>query len=125
MATKYYEVIAQRKVKLTGKDIDDIMTTALEGGITAWCRKTQVVGAALDALNSGQISRGGSLMLYDAESSDKWELTREKFLVGLKKYLEEYGTGCVYAGRLDPGDIDEVAADIIIQNALFGELVFG
>ena len=74
---------------------------------------------------SDQISRGGSLILYDAESSDKWELTLKKFLNGVKLYFEQ---GChvqVEDNAIDTGDIDANDADCIVQFALFGEVVFG
>ena len=121
---KTYEVKAEITVNLAQQDIDDIMVTALEGGIAHWCCHAETVGNRLGEYASDQISRGGSLVLYDAESSDKWELTLEKFLNGVKLYLEE---GChvqVEDNRIDTGDIDANDADCIIQFALFGEAVF-
>lgn len=125
MNDKKFTVQPQIEVILTQQDIDDIMSTALEGGITAWCNQIEVVGEQLGRCASEQISKGGSLILYDLESSDKWELTLEKFLNGVKLYFED---GChvhVNDGSIDPGDIDANDADCIIQFALFGEVVFG
>lgn len=122
---KKFTVRPQIDVNLTQKDIDDIMTTALEGGITGWCHQVDVVGGYLGEYASDQISRGGSLVLYDAEGSDKWELTLDKFLNGVKLYFEK---GChvrVEDNRIDSGDIDANDADCIIQFALFGEVRFG
>jgi len=112
-------------VELTQQDIDDIMCAALDGGICYWCGTAEVVGDYLGEYASEQISRGGVLRLHDAESNDSWELTRAKFLDGLKLYFEQ---GCdvrIEDQRLDPCDIDSDAADCIIQYALFGKLVFG
>ena len=125
MNDKKFTVQPQIEVILTQQDIDDIMSTALEGGITGWCNHIEVVGEQLGRYASEQISKGGSLILYDLESSDKWELTLEKFLNGVKLYFED---GChvhVNDGSIDPGDIDANDADCIIQFALFGEVVFG
>lgn len=74
-----------------------------------------------------QISRGGSLILYDAESSDKWELTRDKFLMGFKLWLEAGSSdaGVLIGNEVDTGGVDAECADAIIQFALFGEVVFG
>ena len=37
---KNYDIItAEIKVKITDEDIDDIMTTAFNGGINYWCYK--------------------------------------------------------------------------------------
>ena len=111
--------------EISTQDIDDIMVTALEGGICYWCDEAEVVGDYLGEYSSDQISRGGKLILHDAESSDKWELTREKFLAGLKMYVENGGADCVVDECIDPAEIDADGADSIIQYALFGELVFG
>ena len=125
MSEKKFTVRAQIEVNLSQQDIDDIMVTALEGGINYWCRRAKVVGEHLGAAASDQISRGGSLILYDAESSDKWELTLEKFLNGVKLYFEQ---GChvqVEDNAIDTCDIDAGDADCIIQLAIFEEVVFG
>ena len=125
MSEKKFTVRAQIEVNLSQQDIDDIMVTALEGGINYWCRRAKVVGEYWGEAASDQISRGGSLILYDAESSDKWELTLEKFLNGVKLYFEQ---GChvqVEDNAIEIGDIDAGDADCIVQFALFGEAVFG
>jgi len=122
---KKFPVHIEMDVSITQQDIDDIMVTALEGGINYWCRKAKVVGEYLGECASEQISRGGSLILYDAESNDRWELTLKKFLNGVKLYFEQ---GChvqVEDNAIDAGDIDANDADCIIQFALFGEVVFG
>ena len=64
-------------------------------------------------------------MLYDAESPEKWELTLEKFLAGMKLYLENGGSTCVCDEEVDTCNIDADGADSIVQYALFGELVYG
>lgn len=125
MNEKKYTVRAEVEVNLTQQDIDDIMVAALEGGICYWCRKAEVVGEYLGEYASDQISRGGALILYDAESAQTWELTLEKFLNGVKLYFEQ---GChvqVEDNAIDAGDIDANDADCIIQFAIFGEVVFG
>ncbi len=122
---KKFTIRPQIEVSMTQQDIDDIMVTALEGGINYWCRKAKVVGEYLGECASEQISRGGTLVLYDAESSDKWELTLEKFLNGVKLYFEQ---GChvqVEDNAIDTCDIDAGDADCIIQLAIFEEVVFG
>ena len=124
-----FEIEVQIHVHVTGQDIDDIMSSALDSGITYWCREAEVVGGEyLGEYASEQISRGGSLMLYDAESSDKWELTREKFLNGVKLWIQngdDQYNALQQDGTLDTGEIDADMADLIVQYALFGKLVFG
>lgn len=125
MSEKDFEVTATITVGLTKEDVDDIVTTALEGGITYWCRKAKVNGEYLGKYASDQISRGGTLTLYDSESDDKWELTLPKLLEGVKMWITNAGAKAIENGELDTCTIDGDAADSIVQYALFGELVFG
>lgn len=67
--SREFEVELELKARVTMQDIDDIMCTALDGGITGWCRAAKPVGKRLGEYAHEQIARGGSLMLYDAESS--------------------------------------------------------
>ncbi len=82
------------KLELSQQDIDDLMVTALEGGINYWCRKAKITmipeGVDPNIIASDVISRKGTLVLYDAESTDKWELTLEKFMKAVKWYCEKY-----------------------------------
>ena len=117
------------EIEVTGQDIDDMMVTALEGGITYWCGKAEVVGGEyLGEYASDQISRGGKLKLYDIESDDVWELDKEKFLKGLTLWIQN-SSNMMYAvdddGRIDAGNIDAGDIDEIIQIAVMGEVVFG
>ena len=123
-----YNIEVNKKYTVTPQDIDDIMVTALEGGINYWCRKAEVVGEYLGEYASDQISRGGSLILYDAESSDHWELNLEKLLDGIQKAIEDnwFSDYDWYVdGELDCCQIDAEVADTIVQLALFDDIVFG
>ena len=119
-------------VSLTVENIDDIMASALEGGINYWAYKAKVVGEYLGEYASEQISRGGSLKIYliepfDEEDTEVYELDREKLVNGFKLWLENgqdfYGA-VDSRGNVDCGQIDADCADSIMQYALFGDLVF-
>ena len=46
---KKYEVTAELKVTITTQDIDDIMVSALEGGVLAcWCSEAEVVEETIE-----------------------------------------------------------------------------
>ena len=125
-ATKH-GVTAVFNFVISGEDIDDIMSAALDGGITYWCGRAEVVGEYLGEYASEEISRGGTLKLYDIEDPKTvYELTLDKFLNGLRLWIEnERAFQLTEAGRLDIGQIDAAAADTIIQYALFCDIVYG
>lgn len=119
-----YKIYPEISIDISQQDIDDIMVCALEGGISYWCSKVEVVGEYLCEY-SGQISRGGKLILHDSESDDRWTLTRADFLNGLKRYIESGGHIIFDEGCIDTSKIDAYDADCIVQLALFGDIVFG
>lgn len=123
---KKHSISAVINFVVSDEDIDDIMSAALDGGITYWCKRAEVVGEYLGEYASEQISRGGMLKLYDIEDGTVSELTLDKFLNGLRLWIESERTfEFTDAGRLDVGQIDALAADVIIQYALFNDVVFG
>ena len=124
------------EVIVSNENIDDIMVCALEGGINYWCNEAEVVGKYLGEFGSEQISRGGVLKLYDSEEEKVYELTREKFMNGLRTYLSAGNTGCLEIQRknyglptgkllVDTCNVDAGVADAIIQYAVFNEIIYG
>ncbi|MCD8381150.1 MAG: hypothetical protein LUC95_12740 [Lachnospiraceae bacterium] len=117
-------------ISITGEDIDDIMSSALDSGIGYWCIKAEVDGDYLGKYASEQISRGGKLKLYDVEGEQVLTLTKGKFLKGLEKYISDPGsTNNILEFsedgiKVDPCLVDSCAADCIVQFAVFGELVY-
>lgn len=129
---KKFEVHAEITARLTQQDVDDIMVSALEGGINYWCRRVVVQGKYLGEYASGQISRGGKLKIhvdepFDEANTEWYELDMEKFAQGFRLWLENGGDryGAVSNGEVDTCEIDGEMADLIIQYALFGEVVYG
>ena len=118
----------ERTVKVTAEDIDDIMCSALEGGINYWCYKAEVVGEYLGEYASEQISRNGTLKLYDSEEDEVYELTLEKFLKGIQlaiqhNYYADYDW--CNGNEIDTCQVDACVADVIVQLALFDDVIYG
>lgn len=115
-------------VTVTDDNIDDIMTTALEGGINYWCEWVRPEGEYLGEYASDQISRGGKLLFcleeaFDNDGTYLYAMTRDDFLYGLELWMRDSNVGP--GGEIDPCTIDACDADTIVQYALWGELVFG
>lgn len=120
----------ETEILLTHEDIDDIMTGALEGGISYWCKKAVVVGEYLGEYASEQIARGGALDLYDFESEAVYRLTKEKFLKGVELWAKKpVGCNCLEQidGKLkiDCCNADAIVCDAIIQYAIFEDVIYG
>jgi len=120
--------------EFTPSDINDLIVGALEGGINYWCRKAVIKkdteGNFFNVLPEDQdkvkyasdvIGYNGVLVLFDIESPDKWELTLENVLKGIKMQCEKRHVAP--SDLMDDYDADD--SDAIVQFALFNELVFG
>lgn len=118
----------ERTGKLSNQDIDDIMSASLDGGITSdWCRKVEVVGDYLGEYASEQISRGGKLKFFIYDEKGKPILTLDKLLNGVKLALSQgYGADWFDVdGNFDTSFcFDAIQGDIVVQFALFGEVVY-
>lgn len=133
------------EVTVTPEDIDDIVCTALESGIGYWAcldNSTEEFENApeeetVSETTSRLLKEGKTITLIDEEEDEKHELTLEKLLAGIKLYLEDkqrpyniladdlnsagYSKGTY---ELDCCMIDADVADMIVQYAVFGEVVF-
>lgn len=124
-------IIVSIPVTVTDNDIDDIMCTVLEGGITYWCGRVEVPSKCKGDCDyaSEYISCGGTLKIYAED--DCFDLDKDKFLDGLTLWLSKIGywkrPRYIYItdkAYLRVENIDAIEADQIIQYALFGEIVY-
>lgn len=121
----------KRRVAVTNEDIDGIMVCALEGGINYWCKRVDVVGEYLGEYASEQISRGGSLVLVPFEEDEPKAIDKASILNGVKMYLESPEKPYDIIDpkndidKIDVFQVDASVADMIVQYAAFGELVYG
>lgn len=120
-----FNLCAVRKLKLTGKDVANVMDAAID--YISWASDVEVLGEMRGEFVSEEITRGGVIRFFDAESDDTWDLDLEKFLKGFRLWVEK-GYDHYHAvqedGTVDCINIDGPAADAIVQLALFDELVF-
>lgn len=138
-AIKHYEKLQQEskidrvqvvlQIIITQKDIDAIMVSALEGGINYWCGKVEADGKDPGKYVSGQISRGGTLILHDMEEDRKELLTKEKLLQGIRMYAEQPKHGDIFEIidhelHIDCGMVDAEVADAIVQYAIFSKIFY-
>lgn len=106
------------EVKVTEEDMEVIIDTA-GYGIGYWCSKA--------------VEKENGYEVYEDEE-DKWhKLSYQDILKGIKMYIEkgnhpynilsqDIATG---DSILDSGEVDSEVADLIIQYACFGEIIYG
>lgn len=105
---------------------DDIMVTALEGGINYWCDKCEAKDGDFCGAEfvSEVIGRGGTVILHpdDETGEEPKELTAAMVEAACQALVGKPDSW--WFQKLLEGDLDANDADTIIQQAVFGEQVF-
>ena len=132
----YYDVRLTTTVRFTLENIQDLMATALEGGIGYWACLDNTSRAYEEAppdepvaiTCANELWRGNDVCFYDVENDEKYVLTLTMLLNGFRLWYER-GNDRYKAvgadGDVDWCQIDAPTADEIIQYAIFGQLIFG
>lgn len=122
-----FEIEVNKKIIIKQSDIDDIVAGALKGGIIYWCSKAEVIeDEYYGEYASEQISRGGNLKLYDSEDGAEYILNLKNFLKGIVIACKNgYDDDWFEGDEINTLNIDSEGCDIIIQCAIFGEIVYG
>lgn len=108
-------------IKVTNEDIASILDKALDEGSLHW------IYDASSKFNKNippheVIANDGILSLYGMNGSI-YELTKGKFILGLQQAIP-YFTNIINGRNLNTGIIDSDGADLILQLALFNEVLF-
>lgn len=121
-----FKIEIKQSHTFTDQDFDDLLVTAVEGGINYWCRKVEILGEKSPQTNhfldiTNALINGQMIRFYDNESDDAWDMNLNDFMSGIREYCYRYDVLLEYL--MD--NYDAGSADSIIQLALFEELIFG
>lgn len=125
----------QFNLKVTDEDLKNILEVGLSTGINYWGKiyeNTTITNSIENIIYNNE-----EIVIKEIEDENIFKLNKEKLLKGIKKSIKDgYGFGMYSFDEkwliikeknitIDPIKIDSVAADVIIQYSLFGEIVFG
>lgn len=130
------KVVMEINVKVTDEDIEDIIVTAIEGGIGYWCCLDNTGDEYENAPEDEPVSitatkillNGGKLKLIDEYDDNKrYEMDLDDLIYGIETW-KKYGYdhySAITADGIDCGFIDAECADAIIQFAIFSTCQYG
>jgi len=104
--------------------ISDVLVTAFEGGINYWCPYAVKVDHWPENASyaSDVVAQGFPVDIY-IEDEDTWQtLTLDKVMKGIELFLALRNESISY---LNGPSFDADDADLVVQYALFGEIVYG
>ena len=110
------------QIKVQDEQIDNWLCGAFEGGSNYWLSKVRVKDKDYKGgkYASDVVGLGGELILTTMEG-EKHTLTQDMMIKGFQKYLDDGGMYFPF----NCGGADAWTYDTILQNALFGEQVYG
>ncbi len=109
----------QVNINLAEETIDDIMVTALEGGINYWAVSAKIKNNNAKGAKyaSHCVSKGGKLIIKTDEGTEH-ELGLKELKKGIQLFIEDRNS-------IDFENLDAIDADCIVQFSIFGEIVYG
>src|SRR5262245_11153555 len=120
---------------ITDQMVDEILSTAMDSGSAYWTRRVRVIGGfpvgvestlfpgSTDLYASECLTKGRDLAWFidDEDESGPRTLTLKKMKAGIKRAAEHFGqTPAAFYE-----DHDDTMADVAVQFALLGEIVYG
>ena len=109
-----------KPIEVTEDHLDSILTGAFEGGSNYWIAKVEVKKDDFKGkvYASESVAAGGELYIYTTDDA-KYLLSKSSIIMGLQQYLDT----SKLKNWPDGGDAE--TDDLILQYALFGEVVYG
>lgn len=106
-------------LKVSNNDINSILEKALDEGSLHWCYDARPKHDQSKALSV--ISNGGILLIYSMDGR-VYELNRNKVMLGIQQSLP-YLPQVINGINLDISSVDNDGADLILQLAIWNELI--
>ena len=125
--------IINRRIEISDELIEYILCSAFEGGITYWAnniscednKDMKKVGGWKDTYLTKTKKKDAVMYIHESETGEKYPITKKSIIDALQKMdTPEYNYTKALNRLLNDGwDADD--ADIVVQTACFGEVVYG
>ena len=117
-------------VEISDKMIEDILCSAFEGGITYWAENVSCkdnddmkkVGGWKHEYLTKTKKKDAIMYIHDIETGERYPITKKSIIDALQKLDAEHSETL---DRILSEQYDAHDADIVVQTACFGHVVFG
>ena len=125
--------IINRRIEISDELIEDILCSAFEGGITYWAnniscedkKDMEKVGGYKSEYLTKTKKKDAVIYIHESETGEKYPITKKSIIDALQKMDTPEYKYTKALNRLLNGDWDSDDADIVVQTACFGEVVYG
>ena len=124
MDTDTFQITVPVSFSLSREDIRAIISAALIGNCFRWYSHADIVGEVLAESEAAHFALGGTLRFIGKTNNGNHDLSLEVFLNGVHLFVKnELPKEIIYGRGIDGGLTDEIAANDIIEYAIFGGLL--
>jgi len=125
--------IINRRIEISDELIEDILCSAFEGGITYWAENVSCkdyddmkkIGGWKHEYLTKTKKKDAVMYIHESETGEKYPITKKSIIDALQKMDTPEYNYTKALNRLLNGDWDADDADIVVQTACFGEVVYG
>jgi hypothetical protein len=125
--------IINRRIEISDELIEYILCSAFEGGITYWAdnisckdnKDMKEVGGWKHEYLTRTKKKDAVMYIHEAETGEKYPITKKSIIDALQKMDNPEYKYTKALGRILSETYDADDADIVVQTACFGEVVFG
>ena len=125
--------IINRRIEISDELIEHVLCSAFEGGIVYWAnniscednKDMEEVGGWKHEYLTKTKKKDAVMYIHESETGEKYPITKKSIIDALQKMDTPEYKYTKALNRLLNGDWDSDDADIVVQTACFGEVVYG
>ena len=125
--------IINRRIEISDELIESILCSAFEGGITYWAdnvschdnKDMKKVGGWKHEYLTKTKKKDAVMYIHESETGEKYPITKKSIIDALQKMDTPEYKYTKALGRILDCTYDAWDADIVVQTACFGEVVYG
>ena len=125
--------IINRRIEISDELIEYILCSAFEGGITYWAenisckdnKDMKKVGGYKSEYLTKTKKKDAVIYVHESETGEKYPITKKSIIDALQKMDTPEYKYTKALGRILDETYDADDADIVVQTACFGQVVYG
>ena len=125
--------IINRRIEISDELIEYILCSAFEGGITYWANNVSCkdnkdmkkVGGWKHEYLTRTKKKDAVMYIHESETGEKYPITKKSIIDALQKMDSPEYKYTKALGRILDETYDADDADIVVQTACFGEVIYG
>lgn len=105
-------------IDLSNSFVEMVASSALSDPY--WIDGIEIVGEEKGWYYSEHLANGGTIKIHDLEENEWHTITNEQFVAAIGKYIQ-----ALYVDETLDGYLDDATAEMVLQIACFGEVIYG